>query len=224
MSETSPLQKLNDLCPMRKREFTFGTENLTLWTTKDIDPLLDRMMSKHELDPEIADDQMPYWAELWPSSLLMAEVLVNQAPKLPEGEFFEMGCGPALPGILAARLGKQGTVSDYLEEALWLAELNVKENGVSDQVKIQRMDWREPLSKKVPWILANDVAYEKRAFRPLVDCWNDMLAPGGQIWLSEPGRSVAKGFFQLLEEEQWQTEVIGTKERVRVLRIRPPGN
>ena len=219
MSDTPPLEHLKALCPMRHREFTFGDQTLTVWTACDIDPLLDRLTHQDPSSPELKDERMPYWAELWPSSLLMAEVMTNHFPKLPEGEFLEMGCGPALPSLLAARLGIQGLATDYLQEARWLAELNLNENQVSGQVQVAHLDWREPMDSRFSWILAGDIAYESRNFRPIADCWSAMLAPGGQIWLGEPGRSVARDFFHLLRQENWKVETIGRKERVRVHRI-----
>lgn len=204
---------------MRHREYSFGEETLTLWTACDIDPLLDQLMAKPDSDPDIVDDRMPYWAELWPSSLLMADVITNHSPKLPKGDFLEMGCGPALPGCIAARLGKQGVVTDYLKEARWLAELNLMENGVQDQVQVRHLDWREPLPERYSWILAGDVAYEPRNFQPILSCWDAMLAEGGQVWCAEPGRSVAKAFFSLAEQDGWIREEIGQKERVTVYRM-----
>jgi predicted nicotinamide N-methyase len=204
---------------MRHRDFAFGEHTLSLWTACDLDPLLDSMMQKPDTDPDISDERMPYWAELWPSSLLMAEVMTRHFPSLPDGPFLEMGCGPALPSTLAAVLGRQGIATDYVQEARWLAELNLSTNRVSQQVRVQHLDWREPWEETFPWILAGDIAYETRNFEPILTCWDRMLAQGGQIWLAEPGRSIAKRFFADLEEAGWKREPIGNKERVTVYRI-----
>ena len=222
MSDIAPLEHLKELCPMRHRDFGFGDHTLTLWTACDLDPLLDRMMNKPDSDPDIKDERMPYWAELWPSSFLMAEVMIRHYPKLPEGRFLEIGCGPALPSTLAGVLGKQGVASDYLEEARWLAELNLGTNGVQEAVEVRHLDWREPWDETFSWILAGDIAYETRNFDPILECWEKMLAPGGQIWLAEPGRSVAKGFFDDVYEQGWHRDIIGKKERVTVHRITRP--
>lgn len=204
---------------MRHRDYIIGGISLTLWTALEIDPLLDRLIQKKQSDPDVLDERMPYWAELWPSSFLLAEVMANHAPKLPKGEFLELGCGPALAGVYAARLGKSGTVTDYLQEARWLAKANAMENHVEDKIKVEHLDWREPPDKTFSWILAGDVAYEPRNFRPLMECWTKMLSPGGEVWLAEPGRSIAKKFFTTLDENGWSSEVIGQKERVKVYRI-----
>lgn len=207
---------------MRHRDFTVGEVSLTLWTACDLDPLLDQLMNRAEDDPDLVDERMPYWAELWPSSLLMAEVMSRHHPRLPAGPFLEMGCGPALPSIMAAKLGRGGWATDYLQEARWLAEVNLSSNQVLDRVQVHHLDWRTPLDRQFPWILAGDVSYEARNFDPLLQCWDQMLQPDGEVWLAEPGRSVAKPFFDLLREQNWTVEVIGEKERIRVHRIRRP--
>ncbi len=44
---------------------------------------------------------MPYWADLWPSALALADVVARRPPQ--GRRVIELGCGIALPGIVAAR-------------------------------------------------------------------------------------------------------------------------
>ncbi|WFB34485.1 methyltransferase [Kiritimatiellota bacterium B12222] len=214
------LMRLEKLCPMRYQDFSFQQNTLQIWTACDIDPLLNALMEKDPDHPDVQDERMPYWAELWPSSLLMAETIALRHSHLPSGPWLELGCGPGLPGILAAQFGRKGVCSDYMQEALWLAELNAHQNGCADHIRFKRLDWREPdLSEHFRWILAGDVAYENRNFSPLLKTFDQLLSPDGEIWLGEPGRSVARPFFQAIEAEGWQREVIGQQAELSLHRI-----
>ena len=70
------------------------------------------------------------------------------------------------------------------------------------------MDWRKPdPALAADWVLAAAVAYEDRAFGPLIDCFRQVLRPGGQVLLSEPGRWIAKGWLRELVARQLATHV-----------------
>jgi predicted nicotinamide N-methyase len=205
---------------MRSQQYQFDGDEIRIWTACDIDPLLDNLMGKADSHPDVQDERMPYWAELWPSSILLAETIRKQRDSLPKGPWLEIGCGPGLAGLMAAKCGRSGLCTDYMREALWLAGLNAHQNGCDERMDFKPLDWRSPnLTRTFPWILAGDVAYETRNFQPLADCFGQLLAPGGQIWLSEPGRSIAVSFFTLLENAGWARTKIVTQKGVSLYRI-----
>jgi len=213
------LGRLKALCPMRSRKFALGARQVDFWTAVSLDPLLAVLAEKPAEDPDVQDERLPYWAELWPSALGLAEV-ISEAETLPAGPWLELGCGPGLPGIAAGLRGRAGIFSDYMPEALWLAELNARSAGLP-HLETRLLDWRTPPpALRVPWILAADVAYEVRNFSPLLGCFETLLCPGGEIWFSEPGRRVAEGFFAEMSAAGWQREVLGTAGSVTVSRFR----
>jgi len=211
--------RLKELCPMRLREIRLGGHALPLWTACDLDPLLEALAQKPAHHPDVVDERLPYWAELWPSSRVLAESILG-AEVLPVGPWLELGCGPGLAGLAATRRGREGIWSDYMEEALWLAELNALTLGCLNPQTL-RLDWRHPpASPRVPWILAADVAYERRNFDPLLACFAELLLPGGEIWFGEPGRPVAKEFIANLPECGWEAEPLLRMDTVTVYRLR----
>ncbi|MGA0369352.1 MAG: class I SAM-dependent methyltransferase [Kiritimatiellia bacterium] len=214
------LDQLKSLCPMRLSSYQIGSFSVHLWTACDIDPLLNQLMEKEESHPDVIDERMPYWAELWPSSLLMAETIAARASSLPQGHWIEWGCGPGLPGLLAAKAGRPGIFSDYMQEALWLSRLNALQNECSDQTEFIQLDWRTPPADlKADWILAGDVAYEKRNFEPLFETFRQLLTQNGEIWLGEPGRPIAESFFLGMEDAGWRREILNRREDLRVHRF-----
>src|SRR3954451_11963721 len=52
------------------------------------------------------DEYLPYWVELWPSGLALARALHGRA--LRGARVLELGCGLALPSIVAALAGGGG--------------------------------------------------------------------------------------------------------------------
>jgi hypothetical protein len=49
---------------------------------------------------------VPYWARLWPSGLALAAALAADPPS-PGVRVLELGCGLALPSVVAARASRQ---------------------------------------------------------------------------------------------------------------------
>jgi hypothetical protein len=42
---------------------------------RDIDKLFNQFLSKSPSDPDIVDERMPYWADLWPSAIGISEFI-----------------------------------------------------------------------------------------------------------------------------------------------------
>ncbi len=210
-------------CEMTCTPLRIGEESFKLWTAKNPDRLLEALAEKSPDHPDVVDERLPYWAELWPSARVLAEAILT-AEVLPAGPWLELGCGPGLPGLAAGRRNRPGIWSDYMPEALSLAGWNAETAGITPPVT-RLLDWRSPPDDlHVPWILAADVAYEERNFLPLLECFDHLLLPEGEIWLGEPGRPVAKTFFEMLSTENWRRDRVLRVGEVSVWRLRRKGN
>jgi len=224
-SEADPAKLLADLkslCPMKRQELMFKKQTLRIWSACDLDPLLDALSEKPDDHPDILDERMPYWAELWPSSIVLAQAILHKRHPCPSGPWLELGCGPGLGGTAALMRGIPGVFTDYVPEALCLSALNALENQCEGW-SARLVDWRDPPDGlSVPWILASDVAYEDRLFQPLLDCFEQFLTPDGEIWFSEPGRSICKMFFAEAEEQGWVRSIVHKENGIRVHRFKRP--
>jgi predicted nicotinamide N-methyase len=158
------------------------------------------------------EEFLPYWAELWPAGRALAEAL---PARLRGRRMLELGCGLALPSLVAAARGAQVLATDWAPEAVELLRLNAERNGIALEVRVAR--WDEPESFGGGWdlVLAADVLYELRNVPQLL-----ALLPrlGGEVLLAEPGRPPAQAFFREAEAS-WQVEEIA--ERVFRLTTRP---
>jgi predicted nicotinamide N-methyase len=163
-------------------------------------------------DPEsvaanVSDDRMPYWAFVWPAALPMAAA-VQQSGWQTSLRVLELGCGTGLVGLAALAAGLHVTFTDYEPRAVQLARHNAILNGYS-QFAARVLDWRNPESEQFPVILGCDLLYQESAFEPLLNLLEQMLAPGGECWLGDGGRSSAVKFWYLARERGYGVEVRG---------------
>lgn len=212
----SLFQWLNRKYQLEQAEVEIGGESCRFFKIKNIDEVIEQVLQ----DSPQPDDHAPYWSEFWPSSLALAQFLGREAD-LRNKTAIELGCGLGLAGIAAHRRGTDVVLSDVEDDALRIAELNWIVNFM-ELPAVTRLDWRNPsLNQKFKIILAADVAYEKRLFWPLIDTFQQLLAPGGEIFLSEPNRPIAEDFFKMLKEngfeyQKYSEEIEYNRKRMAV--------
>lgn len=183
--------------PSQITELTLPLGPLRLWQPASSEALLDAMADA----PPDPDDKMPYWADLWPSAVGLAEAI--EAGDVPlSGPVMELGAGLGLVGLSAARVGVEAAVSDWIDESLCYVRESAALNGVSLETML--VDWRQPPPRRWPTLLAADVLYEARNGPILHGAIDAMLAPGGVAWIADPGRDHVPAFLECLSG--WSVE------------------
>jgi predicted nicotinamide N-methyase len=158
--------------------------DLRLLRPRDAEALLDEHAFEHE-------EFLPYWAELWPSSLALARTVAGRA--LRGARTLELGCGLGLPSIAAALAGGRVLATDWSPAAVAMTRANAERNDARLEALV--CSWTEPgpLVERAPWdlVLASDVLYEARNADALLP-----LLPrlGREVWLADPGRPPAARF------------------------------
>jgi predicted nicotinamide N-methyase len=159
------------------------------------------------------DEFMPYWAQLWPSGVALAD-FVTQC-HLAGSRVVELGAGLGLPSIAAALGGASVLATDWAEDSLAVAAANARRNGV--EIETLACSWEEPaaLLERAPFdlVLAADVLYERRNVEPLLDLL-PRLAP--QVLLAEPGRPYARSFLDGARARWTVEEPAGRIHRMRL--------
>jgi len=144
------------------------------------------------------DEHMPYWAEIWPASLLLAAWLGARRTEIAGRRCLDLGCGMGLSSLAGAAFGGLVTAVDYEEAAIAHAAQNARDNDLAVGVAV--MDWRRPCFAPhgfdILW--GSDILYETRFYDPLVTLFHSLLVPGGRIWLSEPWREVSASVWERL--------------------------
>lgn len=166
------------------------------------DLVLRRPRDAEELISEsaFADDEfLPYWAELWPAALALAEAL----PDVAGLRVVELGCGLGVPSLVAAARGAEVTAVDWAEDAIQLLRDNAARNGLT--VRSLRRDWREPWDARFDLALAADVLYERRNVEPVLERLRE-LAPVALVGLA--GRPYEDAFLRQVDVEQVGERVV----------------
>jgi predicted nicotinamide N-methyase len=184
-----------------------GNHQYKIYKTKNIDHVLDQVLESAS-NP---DDDMPYWAEIWPSSIALSQYIAK-SDRFRDKEILELGCGVGVPSLIAKAQGAKVTLSDFQEDALRIAELNWIVN-FGELPRVMILDWRipPPNFKKIETVIASDVVYDECLFQPVLNIIRHVLEEKGELFLSEPNRSVARKFFNLLLSEDFQFEKTNEK-------------
>jgi predicted nicotinamide N-methyase len=133
------------------------------------------------------DERLPYWADLWPSAIVLAREVATLTGAGRTA--IEFGAGLGLPSLAAAHAEFDLLVTDYYDDALLFARRNALHNLGRD-LRTRMVDWRAlPAGLgRFDLVLAADVLYE-RPYAPLVaQAVVGALAPEGVALIADPGR------------------------------------
>ncbi|MFO0965702.1 MAG: methyltransferase domain-containing protein [Gemmataceae bacterium] len=187
---------LQRLGPIQKERVLIQDREFFLFRPSQSDRLLEQ--------PEIraaqgTDEYMPYWADIWPASRMLAKALLTFP--LPEGgRALEIGCGLGLAGIVALSRGLRVIFSDYDPCALHFAAQNARLNGFQNFETLE-LDWRDPPpGLGAPLLLGADLIYELRNVEPLIAFIKQTLAPDGLCLMTDQDRLPAHALRQQLDE------------------------
>ena len=160
--------------------------DLRLLRPRDAEALLDEEAFERE-------EYLPYWAELWPSSLALARAIGGRA--LRGARTLELGCGLGLPSIAAALAGGRVLATDWSAEAVAMTAANAERNGAGVETLVCSWTAPELLLARAPWdlVLASDVLYEARNGDVLLELLPQL---GGEVLLADPGRPPASRFLE----------------------------
>jgi predicted nicotinamide N-methyase len=178
----------------------------------------------------VRDERMPYWADIWPSSLILAELLVASNGK--GVRLLELGCGVGVVSAACAKAGFSVLATDYYDEALAFARANAWQNaGVLIETRL--VDWRDfPRDiGSFDMVVASDVLYEKPNAALMADALATTISHKGFGLVADPGRIAAGTFLEqcahraLVVERSAQLpfEAGAIKQTIDVYRITRPG-
>jgi predicted nicotinamide N-methyase len=148
----------------------------------------------------VRDERLPYWADVWPSSIVLAEKLLGL-----DGvgrTALELGCGVGLSTLSATSAGFDVLSTDYYEDALDVTRANVFRN-LGSIARTRLVDWRhlpEDLGT-FDLVFASDVLYENEYAALLPTILDRLLAGGGMALIADPGRVAAPIFVEACETQ-----------------------
>lgn len=184
---------------------SFGEVTLTIQTPPDFDALLDACARE---TPDTVD-RIPYYANLWPSAIGLAEALAARASALAGTTVVELGCGLGLPAILAARLGAAAvTATDFHPDVRPWLHKNATQNRADITFGHVSWDSPEPLEgRRFDWVIGSDLLYERRHVPALVRCIDTLATPCATLLIADPGRDGLGPFAAALAHSGWHCDL-----------------
>lgn len=147
--------------------------------------------------------KVPYGVALWPAAIALAHEIAARADGFAGRRVLELGAGTGLPGIVAAALGAKVVQTDKEEVALELCRHNGRRNNASG-IEVRSVDWTEwndPV--RYDWIVGSDILYAGPLHPHLRRIFEENLAPGGRLLLSDPFRAVSLPLLEQMEVDGW---------------------
>ena len=178
------------------------------------------------------DDYMPYWADIWPASQMMAKVVLRMIPRDALPQAGRSGTG-LRSGACRYRRSQERLLCHLQRlrsDRPGISARNARLNGFSDFQTLP-LDWRcPPQNLRVSLLLAADLTYEMRNIDPLLALIPQLLEPGGLCLLTDPDRTPAPHLRRRLQEEKlpYTSEFIragepgGNRVKGTLYRIRLP--
>lgn len=157
------------------------------------------------------DERLPYWADLWPSAVVLARRVAGM--RSDGRALLELGCGAGLVATAAALSGFDVTATDYYEDSLLFTRLNVARNAGADP-GLRLVDWRDlpPDLGTFDVVVASDVLYEHTYGALVAAAVARALRPTGLAILADPGRIAAGDFVDAARQRGLE---VWTADRVR---------
>lgn len=143
----------------------------------------------------VRDERLPYWADVWPSSVVLA---THMSKDTGGGRsLLELGCGLGIVSIAAMRAGFDVLATDYYEDALRFTRANAWV-AIQREPATRMVDWRELPSDlgTFDMIVAADVLYEMTYAELVADALAASLAAKGTAIIADPGRIAVDRFLE----------------------------
>ncbi len=156
-------------------------------------------------DDYVRDERLPYWADVWPSSQILADEVAIM--RLTGQRVLELGCGLGVVATGAAMAGADVTATDYYDDALLFATLNVEE-ATNRTITTRMVNWAEMPDDlgRFDVVLASDVLYEHRYAELVSEAIVKTLVRGGEAIVADPGRIALNDFLQECAERGLASE------------------
>ncbi len=154
----------------------------------------------------VKDERLPYWADIWPSSLALARSLHHLVPA--GGRLLELGCGLGLVTIAAIRAGCDVLATDYYPDALLFTRRNaIAATGVEPRTRMA--NWRAwPADAgRFDLVVASDVLYEQAYAGIVAGVIAASLEDAGAAFVADPGRVALPAFLAACDEKHLDVTV-----------------
>ncbi len=181
-----------------------GSESFTLTSFKDV-----YAEFAHHYEEGDGYEEPPLYGILWPSAEGLSHFLWNHYRDVLKGQrVLEIGCGLALPSLLAARLGAEVvSLDNHTNFPLVLGE-NMKANGVSCKALVGSFSDPKLDLGSFDWIIGSDILYEPDQYLEMERFIVRHAKPHAKVIVADPGRYAAPKFGSSLKGNSQYKKVV----------------
>ncbi len=189
----------------------FGRVSLEMYHLLDVEGAIDLVfswLSASNHPAEEIEHLAPYFGSIWPSALALAEWVAREGEqsKLKGKRVLELGCGLAVPGLVAAKYGADVTLSDGHPDVPRFLDANIVRNGDPhlDYIVANWDGLAENSTQAFDYVIASDVLYESQhadLFSKVIDSYCD---ENTVVVISDPGRAYIQSFVKKMNELRWR--------------------
>jgi len=175
--------------------------DLRIECLEDLEKTIDRLFEVLQAggEPSLLEEFCPYFGVIWPSAVALAEAVAERGSIIRGSEVLEIGCGLAIPSLVATRLGARVTATDFHPLVNEFLKRNIALNRIKN-LNYLRIDWRNNSKQqelsRYPWVIASDVLYERQHPELVARAIHSHLSPGGTAIIADPARPYLQPFVQ----------------------------
>lgn len=189
---------------LKRQVERIGDMTLEIDCLKDLNQTIDDLFLELEKtgNASLLEELCPYFGTVWPSARALAQTLYEKRDLFSGKRVLEVGCGLAIPSIVAAKLGADVVATDFHPEVPRFLESNLKLNlepSRIDSVRYERIDWSKgfPDLGRFDWVVGSDVLYERQHALLLARVVSHYMGSGAQTGgaiIADPARPYLQTF------------------------------
>ena len=154
----------------------------------------------------ISSAMWPIFGIVWPSSIILAECMIDFEFK--GKRILEIGCGIGLPSLLLNHLKADITALDIHPHAEEFLKINAELNN-DNNINFQRIDWKklDDTLGRFDLIIGSDLLYERNQAKLLSEFINFHASETCEIIIIDPKRGQHSKFMKLMIDLGYEQKV-----------------
>jgi predicted nicotinamide N-methyase len=216
---------------MKKQLEKIGPFEISVECLDDLNETIDQVFQylQSSGDPQALEELCPYFGVVWPAARGLSQFLAtipNEA--LYQKKVIELGCGLALPSMIATLRGADALATDFHPEVPRFLNQNIQTNGFH-QLQYRAINWEKekPDLDGYDWVIGSDILYERRYPDSLARTIRSLVKPLGKVIIADPGRPYLQNFVDSMKAQGflYETQILKvphppTEQEVFVLKFK----
>ncbi len=207
-------------------------QTLNLVALADVERAIDQVFNWLDASGRDANEierLAPYFGAVWPSALALTDYLLHEknVKNLVGTRVLELGCGLAIPSMMAARSGADVSAMDNHPDVPRFLQVNVQQN---EPLSLRFIASSEPQSANsiemnrhsFDLIMASDILYEARLAEHFANEITAYSKPSATAIIADPGRPHVDTFIHAMTLRGWKYELIKQSHPINIATVLPP--